>query len=96
MPYANTVVIAGDDVEVIDFAELLTMVDLEFLGVLPVGVAGGFLDVYGGLLAGHGQTVLLADGADSMVLCWRRTGEGATVINLRAFVCMRLFGGPGP
>ena len=44
---ADTVVVSGNDVEFVSPAELLAVVDLNFLRVFAVGVAGGLLDVDG-------------------------------------------------
>ena len=42
---AGGVVVPGDGLELVDSAEILTAVLLEFLGVFAVAVAGGFLGV---------------------------------------------------
>ena len=54
MPDTGRVVVADEDLELVGFAELLAVVLLEFLRVFLRVVAGGFLDVDGGLSDGYG------------------------------------------
>ena len=47
MSYSGGVVVAGDYLEVVGFAELLAVVELEFLVVFFGVVVGGLLDIDG-------------------------------------------------